>query len=48
VVIRRFPLKIGPIVEEFEVVQVLKQPDEVYDLPAGPYWFSQGERADGW
>ena len=48
VIVRRSPLKICPSVEEFEVVQVLEQPDEVYDLPAGPFWFSQGERADGW
>ena len=47
-IICRFPLKFSPIVEEFEVVQVLKQPDEVNDLPAGPYWFSEGEGADSW
>jgi hypothetical protein len=40
-------LGIGPVVEKFEVVQVLEQPDEVYNLAAGPYWFSQRERADG-
>jgi len=31
-----FPLKINPI-GELEVFQVLKQPYEVYNLPAGPF-----------
>ena len=47
-IVCRSPLKIGPSVEEFEVVQVLEQPDEVCDLPAGPFLFSQRERADSW
>ena len=31
------------VVEEFEVLQVLEQPNEVYDLPARPLRFPQGQ-----
>lgn len=33
--------------DEFEVLQVLKQSDEVYNLPMGPFRFLQGEGSDG-
>lgn len=36
------------IVEEFEILKVSKQPDEVYDLSAGSFWFFQGEFLDSW
>jgi len=30
---------VGPDVEEFEVMEVLKKSDEIYDLPTGPFGF---------
>ena len=42
-----FP-KIGPTVGEFEVLQVLKKPNEVYDLSIGPSGFRQAERSERW
>jgi hypothetical protein len=40
--------EIVAMVEEFEVLQMLEQSNEVYDLPAGPFGRSQGKGADGW
>ena len=42
-----FP-KIGPTVDEAEVLQVLKMPNEVHDLSIGPSWFPQPERPEPW
>ena len=42
-----FP-KIGPIEDEFEVLQMLKKPDEVYDLSVGPSGFPQAKRPERW
>jgi len=43
--IHKFLPGFGPIIGKFQVLQVLKQSDEVYDLPAGPSGFSQDERS---
>ena len=34
--------------EEFEVLQMLEQSDEVYNFPVGAFGRPQGKRADGW
>ena len=39
---------IGPVVNEFKVLQVLKKSDEVHDLPAGPFGFFQSETPERW
>ena len=46
-VVCRFLLEFGLVVEEVEVLQVLKQPNEVYDLPTGSLGFGQGKISDG-
>ena len=50
VVIRWFHLRIGlgEPQEEFQVFQVLKHSDEVYDLTVGPFGFSEGKRSNPW
>ena len=49
-VIRRFRPMIASwrCEEEFEIFQVPKQPDEVYDLTMGPSGVSQGKRSNPW
>ena len=45
-VVRWFHLNFLPVTGKHKVLQVLKQSDEVYDLPTKPPGFSQGERSD--
>lgn len=45
-VVHWFLLKFARIIENFEVLQVLKYSNEIYDLAAGPPGISQGERSD--
>ena len=36
------------MIDEFEVLQVLKKSDEVHDLSIGPSWFPQAKRSERW
>ena len=43
-----FALGIALVVNEFEVLQVLENPNKVYDLSARALRFPQDERVDRW
>ena len=47
-VVRWFPLNISPTVSESEFLQVLENPNEVYDLSIGPSGCSQAEGLERW
>ena len=47
-VVSRSPPRAVLIVDEIEVLQVLKKSDEIYDLPAGPAGVCQAELSDRW